>query len=151
MERFARENGSLHSEIIQRLILDDAKIITVTRNGKQFDVPFTEKVKRAVLAKTPLFSPNIPFVIDAFAESSVMEKAGAQVGDRIIKINDMPMVFAGDVIAYTPSLKGDSAKVVVDRNGQELLFHLFLEEGVMGVQLQPFLNYMTWRENSIMC
>ena len=138
VERFARENGSLHSEMIQRLILDDAKIITVLRNGKQLNVPFTEEVKNAVLAKTPLFSPNIPFVIGGFSEGSVIEKAGARVGDRIIKINDQPMGFAGDVIAYTPSLKGDSAKVVVDRSGQEYLFHVFLEEGVMGVQLQPF-------------
>ena len=138
VERFARENGSLHSEMIQRLILDDAKIITVLRNGKQLNVPFTEEVKNAVLAKTPLFSPNIPFVIGGFSEGSVIEKAGAKVGDRIIKINDQPMGFAGDVIAYTPSLKGDSAKVVVDRSGQEYLFHVFLEEGIMGVQLQPF-------------
>jgi regulator of sigma E protease len=138
VERFARENGSLHSEMIQKLILDDAKIITVVRNGKQLDVPFTEEVKNAVLAKTPLFSPNIPFVIGGFSEVSVIEKAGAQVGDRIIKINDKPMGFAGDVIAYTPSLKGDSATVVVDRNGQEKVFGIFLEEGVMGVQLQPF-------------
>ena len=138
VERFARENGSLHSEMIQKLILDDAKIITVLRNGKQLNVPFTEEVKNAVLAKTPLFSPNIPFIIGGFSEGSVIEKAGAKVGDRIIKINDQPMGFAGDVIAYTPSLKGDSAKVVVDRSGQEYLFHVFLEEGVMGVQLQPF-------------
>ena len=138
VERFARENGSLHSEMVQKLILDDAKIITVLRNGKQLNVPFTEEVKNAVLAKTPLFSPNIPFVIGGFSEGSVIEKAGAKVGDRIIKINDQPMGFAGDVIAYTPSLKGDSAKVVVDRSGQEYLFHVFLEEGVMGVQLQPF-------------
>ncbi len=138
VERFARENGSLHSEMIQKLILDDANIITVVRNGKQLDVPFTEEVKNAVLAKTPLFSPNIPFVIGGFSEGSVIEKAGAQVGDRIIKINDKPMGFAGDVIAYTPSLRGDSATVVVDRNGQEKVFGIFLEEGVMGVQLQPF-------------
>ena len=138
VERFARENGSLHSEMIQKLILDDAKIITVVRNGKQLDVPFTEDVKNAVLSKTPLFSPNIPFVIGGFIEGSVIEKAGAQVGDRIIKINDKPMGFAGDVIAYTPSLRGDSATVVVDRNGEEKVFGIFLEEGVMGVQLQPF-------------
>tara|TARA_B100000963_G_scaffold59151_1_gene47160 strand:- start:1233 stop:2561 length:1329 start_codon:yes stop_codon:yes gene_type:complete len=138
IERFARENGSLHSEMIQKLILDDAKLITVIRDGKRIDVPFTEEVKDAVLAKTPLFSPSIPFVIADFADGSVIEKAGAQVGDRIIKINDKPMGFAGDVIAYTPSLKGDSATVVVDRNGQEKVFGIFLNEGVMGVQLQPF-------------
>ena len=138
VERFARENGSLHSEMIQKLILDDAKLITVVRDGRRVDILFTEQVKDAILARTPLFSPNIPFVIDAFAEGSVMEKAGAQVGDRIIKINDKPMGFAGEVIAYTPSLKGDSATVVVDRGGQEKVFDIFLEEGIMGVQLQPF-------------
>ena len=138
VERFARENGSLHSEMIQKLILDDAKSITVVRNGRRVDVPFTEQVKDAVLAKTPLFSPNIPFVIAAFNEGSVIKKAGAQVGDRIIKINNRPMGFAGDVIAYTPTLKGDSATVVVDRNGQEKVFDIFLEEGVMGARLQPF-------------
>jgi len=68
----------------------------------------------------------------------VIEKAGAKVGDRIVKINDKPMGFAGDVIAYTPLLKGDSATVVVDRNGQEKVFDIFLEEGVMGVQFKPF-------------
>ena len=47
VERFARENGGLHQEMIQKLILDDAKIITVVRNGKQLDVPFTEEVKNA--------------------------------------------------------------------------------------------------------
>ena len=138
VERFARENGSLHSEMIQKLILDDAKLITVVRDGRRVDILFTEQVKDAILARTPLFSPNIPFVIDAFAEGSVMEKAGAQVGDRIIKINDKPMGFAGEVIAYTPSLRGDSATVVVDRGGQEKVFDIFLEEGIMGVQLQPF-------------
>ena len=60
------------------------------------------------------------------------------ISKQLLPINDKPMIFAGDVIAYTPSLKGDSATVVVDRNGQEKAFDIFLEEGVMGVQLQPF-------------
>ena len=138
VERFARENGSLHSEMIQKLILDDAKTITVVRNGKRLDLPFTDEVKNAILAKTPLFYPAFPFVIEAFSEGSVMEKAGALAGDRIIKSNGQTMGFAGDVIAYTPSLKGDSAKVVVDRNGQEKVFSIFLKDGIMGVQLRPF-------------
>ena len=35
------------------------------------------------------------------------------------------MSYAGDVIEYTPTLKGDSALVVVDRKGQELAFDVF--------------------------
>lgn len=138
VERFANESGNLHTEMIQKLILDDAKIITVLRGGEQLSILFTDEVKDAVLAKTRLFSPNIPFVIDAFAEGSVMEGAGAKVGDRIIRINDKPMGFAGDVIEYTPTLKGDTVTVIVDRSGEEEVFSVFLENGLMGVQLRPF-------------
>jgi regulator of sigma E protease len=67
-----------------------------------------------------------------------MEGAGAKVGDRIIRINDKPMGFAGDVIEYTPTLKGDTVTVIVDRSGEEEVFSVFLENGLMGVQLRPF-------------
>ena len=138
VERFALENGSLHPEIIEKLILDDARKVTVLREGKRTNVPFTEEVKTQILAKTPLFSPSIPFVIDAFHGASVLEAAGAKIGDKIVSINQVDMSYAGDVIEYTPTLKGDSALVVVDRNGQELSFGVFLEDGKMGTRLMPF-------------
>ncbi|MBL6658253.1 MAG: RIP metalloprotease RseP [Flavobacteriales bacterium] len=138
VNRFASESGALHPEVIERLILDDAKLVTVTRGGVKVDVPFTEEVKSLVLAKTKLFTPNIPFIIDGFSETSVMQLAGAEVGDKILRINNENMGYAGDVMQYTPTLKGDSATIVVDRGGEEVSFNVFLEEGVMGVQLRPF-------------
>ena len=56
-------------EMIQKLILDDAKVGgTVIRNGERLSaIPFTDEVKRCCFSKnTLMFSPNIPFVIDAF-------------------------------------------------------------------------------------
>lgn len=138
VNRFANENGSLHPEVIERLILDDAKVVTVLRNGNKVDVPFAEEVKSLVLAKTKLFTPNIPFIIDGFSETSVMKIAGAKVGDKILKINNRDMGFAGDVMQYTPTLKGDTADVLVDRRGEEISFSVYLEEGIMGIQLRPF-------------
>jgi regulator of sigma E protease len=138
VERFASESGALHPEVIERLILDDAKLVTVTRGGVMVDIPFTEEVKSQVLAKTKLFTPNIPFIIDGFSETSVMQSAGAEVGDKILKINNEDMSYAGDVMQYTPTLKGDTASVLVDRGGEEISFDVFLAEGVMGVQLRPF-------------
>jgi regulator of sigma E protease len=111
--------------------------VVVLRDGKQIAIPFTDETKNAILAKTPLFSPNIPFVVDAFSENSVLESAGAKVGDRIVRINEKDMGFAGNVIEYTPTLKGDSANVVVVRSGEEVAFDVFLETGLMGVQLRP--------------
>ena len=51
VERFASENGSLNSEMIQKLILDDAKIITVSRNGKQLNVPFNRNKLKMLFGK----------------------------------------------------------------------------------------------------
>ena len=79
VERFALESGALHPEIIEKLILDDAQEVTVLRDNKKVSVPFEEEVKNQILAKTPLFSPNIPFVIDAFYDASVLEAAGAKI------------------------------------------------------------------------
>ena len=138
VERFAGENGALHPEVIERLILDDAKLVTVKRSGVMVDIPFTEDVKSQVLAKTKLFTPNIPFIINGFSETSVMKSAGAEVGDKILKINNEDMGYAGDVMQYTPTLKGDTATVLVDRDGEEISFDVFLAEGVMGVHLRPF-------------
>lgn len=138
VERFALENGALHPEIIEKLILDDAQKVTVLRDGRKIAIPFEEGVKNKMLARTPLFSPHIPFVIDGFLENSVLQSAGAKVGDKILSINGEDMSYAGDVIAFTPTLIGDSAFIVVDREGQEKTFNVFLEEGKMGVRLMPF-------------
>lgn len=138
VERFALENGALHPEVIEKLILDDAQEVTVLRNGKKVRIPFKEEVKNLMLAKTPLFGPNIPFIISEFSEGSVLQAAGAEVGDKIVRINGKDMGYAGNVIEYVPTLKGDTASIVVDRKGKEVRFSVMLEEGRMGVLLTPF-------------
>ncbi|MGC6490476.1 MAG: RIP metalloprotease RseP [Flavobacteriales bacterium] len=146
IERFATENGALHQEIIERLILDDAQNVTVIRNGKQQNIPFTEDVKNKILAKTPLFSPFMPFIIDGFADNSVLGLAGAEVGDRVVSINEQDMRYAGDVFSYTPTLKGDSATIVLNRKGNEFTYRVFLKEGKMGVQLKPFSSLYDFKQ-----
>lgn len=146
IERFATENGALHQEIIERLILDDAQNVTVIRGGKQQNIPFTEDVKNKILAKTPLFSPFMPFIIDGFADNSVLGLAGAEVGDRVVSINEQDMRYAGDVFSYTPTLKGDSATIVLNRKGNEFTYRIFLKEGKMGVQLKPFSSLYDFKQ-----
>jgi len=146
IERFATESGSLHPEIIEKLILNDAKEVRVKRNGEIIKVPFTEEIKTQVLSKTPLFSPFIPFIVDGFSENSVLQKAGAQVGDRILRINQKDMSYAGDVMAYTPTLAGDSAVVVVERSGEEHHFEVYLKDGLMGVRLKPFNTFYSFEK-----
>ena len=128
MERF--------EEVVPEIILNDVKIVRVERGGVFVDVSLSEEVKTAMLDKKSLFELGLPFVIEGFSNNSVIEAVGAQRGDKIISINSQDMSFAQDVFKYVPTLKGDSASIVVDRNGKTLTLDVYLPEGVMGAQLR---------------
>ena len=123
-------------EVVPEIILNDVKTVRVEREGVFVDVSLSEEVKTAMLGKKNLFELGLPFIIEGFGKNSVIEAVGAQKGDRIISINNQDMRFAQDVFKYVPTLKGDSASIVVDRVGEALTLDVYLPEGVMGAQLR---------------
>lgn len=143
--KFANENGTLHSEVFEKLILNDAKTITVFRDNEKLTLPFSEETKQAILNKKRLFTPSFPFVISDFSENSGLEKAGAMVGDKILSINNKDMSFVGDVFSYVPTIKGDSAEVVVLREQEEITLSLVIEEN-LGIVLMPFAQQFQFEE-----
>jgi regulator of sigma E protease len=99
-----------------------------------------------MLDKKRLFSPNIPFVIDGFSDSSIIQQYGAIEGDKIVSINDKDMFYAGNVMEYVPTLVDDSVKVVLQRDGQEVELNFFLKSERLGVMLMPFAKQFELEE-----
>ncbi len=128
MERF--------NEVVPEIILNDVKTVRVKREGESVDVSLSEEVKLAMLSKKNLFELGLPFIIEEFSDNSAIEAVGAKKGDQIISINNQDMSFAQDVFKYVPTLKGDSASIVVDRGGELVTLDVYLAEGVMGAQLK---------------
>ena len=128
MERF--------NEVVPEIILNDVKTVRVKREGESVDVSLSEEVKLAMLSKKNLFELGLPFIIEGFSDNSAIEAVGAKKGDQIISINNQDMGFAQDVFKYVPTLKGDSASIVVDRGGELVTLDVYLAEGVMGAQLK---------------
>ena len=128
MERF--------EEVIPEIILNDVKTVRVERERGVVDVSLSEEIKTAMLNKKNLFELGLPFIIEGFSDVSAIEAVGAQKGDQIISINGKDMRFAQDVFKYVPTLKGDSASIVVVRAGEALTLDVYLAEGVMGAQLR---------------
>ncbi len=128
MERF--------NEVVPEIILNDVKTVRVKRGGESVDVSLSEEVKLAMLSKKNLFELGLPFIIEGFSDNSAIEAVGAKKGDQIISINNQDMGFAQDVFKYVPTLKGDSASIVVDRGGELVTLDVYLAEGVMGAQLK---------------
>ena len=124
------------NDVLPEIILNDAKTVRVERGGVFVDVSLSEEVKTAMLSKKNLFELGLPFIIDGFGKNSAIEVVGAQKGDQIISINSQDMRFAQDVFKYVPTLKGDSASIVVDRAGKLFTIDVYLPEGIMGAQLR---------------
>ena len=109
------------SQIIPEIILNDAQKIRVDRSGVQTDIYLSEDIKTAMLKKTNLFRVGWPFIIQKFSKDSPLEAAGAQVNDRILTINNNDMQFANQVFEYIPTLRGDTANIIVERRVRRFL------------------------------
>lgn len=134
------DNVERFNQVLPEIILNDAKMVRVDRNGLFVEVGLSEEVKTAMLNKKPLFELGIPFIIDKFGENSAIDAAGAKEGDRILSINNKDMRFAQDVFKYVPTLKGDSANILLDRDGEEVVISVYLPDGLMGAHAKNTLN-----------
>ena len=146
LQKFAHENGALHKEVIEKLILNDANVVTVIREGNKIDIPFNEDVKQAMLEKNRLFRPAVPYVIGGFSEGSILEQSGAMVGDKILSINNQKMYSVVEVLKYIPGLKGDSVNVLLERENEQLELSFLFDSERFGVMGTPFSDLFELEE-----
>ena len=93
------ENVVEMADLVEHLLIDKAKSVTVTRNNSDTTFFLPADFRKNVLAvvndpEDELFVIRFPFVIKDFVPGSVAEKAGMQVGDSIVSLNDTITVTA---------------------------------------------------------
>lgn len=82
------------------IIINNARTITVVRDGERVELPVREEVAEA-LSKFDnknfnLYTPRVPFVVENFPKKSPAEAAGIQKGDRIISLDGTPTPYFND-------------------------------------------------------
>ena len=125
--------------ILREIVINDAKTITVERNGAEAKIPidpkFVEILSSHANKGKNLFIARTPFVAAALVKESPAEKAGIQVNDKIISYNGRPTPFFTDF--YLKAKKNPNAKVIVDvvRNEKDTLSLKMTatENGTIGV------------------
>ncbi len=103
------------------IIINNARTITVERNGERVELPVREDVADA-LSKFEnknfnLYTPRVPFVVENFPNKSPAEKAGIQKGDRIIALDGEPTPFFNDffeLVVKNPRVETE-VQVLVER------------------------------------
>ncbi|KAF0131343.1 MAG: regulator of sigma E protease [Bacteroidetes bacterium] len=129
------------------LILEEAKTIDVERNGEKISIQLPAgSIGKLVKHKSPLFlSVRIPFVIEAFPETSPARDAGLLPGDTILGINNVVIKYFQDFRESIQQYKGQEVAIQVIRGSDTLNYPMSVPEaGFIGVypqqQMDAFFN-----------
>ncbi len=125
--------------IVKEIVINNAKTVTVRRDGKEVDVPvppdFTNELASFKNKNKSLFWVPYPFVISNVAEDMPAAKAGIKAEDQIIAFNGTPTPFAIDVVKETQENRCQPVELTVLRDKKDTMnFNLTItNKGTMGV------------------
>jgi regulator of sigma E protease len=130
------------SEVKLRIILDEAKTVTVLRNGQESDIQLPAKLASNLIKnKNTFITVRIPFYVADFVKNSPAKEAGMQIGDRIVKINGDSTLYFDEFKEKIVQLKNQNVTITVDRNGQAVDLNVKVSEaGMIGVAPQGDLK-----------
>lgn len=120
------------ADVVEYLFIDKAKSVTVSRNNVDTAFYLPKDFRENVLAvandpEADLFEVRFPFVIKDFVSGSVAEKAGMQIGDSIVSLNDTITITVVDVMDRLPQYADSEVKVGFYRNGHYMTLPLQLD------------------------
>jgi regulator of sigma E protease len=134
------------NKIPEKIILDDAKTIQVERDGEKVNLKIPEGfLGKLIKQKSPDFiSFRIPFDVGEFPPNSAAKKAGMQIDDKIIALNDKPILYFSDFLSEIKNHKNEQITVTVIRNVDTIPINVLVNEnGKIGVGPKSLENYFT--------
>lgn len=132
-------------EFQKDLVLNEAKSITIERNGQQQDINFKEGFLSKVMKqkKAAFILPRVPSIVAQVQDASGAAKAGMKIGDKITAVNGVPTPFYDNVKAEITANKGKTIKVTVDRKGEVVeLQGEVSKEGLFGFGTQSYAEIL---------
>jgi regulator of sigma E protease len=131
------------------IILNDATTVLVERNNAEqvidIDPKYLSELSSYDKKDYMIFGPRIPFEIGTVAEGSIAEKAGIQLKDKIIAVNNQPAAFANEVQKLLKDKASQEVLVTALRNGADTVdFAITMDEtGLLGIAPSSLDNYFT--------
>src|ERR1043165_3441438 len=107
--------------IVSSIVLDEAKVIQVERDGKQMDIPVKEGTVHSIVTRTArgtFISPRMPIVVEEVTKGLEAEKMGMKKGDSVIAMNGISTPFYDQFDSMKNANVGQPVSVTVIRGGQ---------------------------------
>ncbi len=115
---------ALHHDIV----VNETGVIQVERDGKIMDLQMPEDVTSRLLKVEGGIEPRVPVQIALLIEDAGLAKEGAQVGDRIIGVNDHPVVFYDEFVQQGAGAANTDFELSVVRGSDTLQLNVRTNE-----------------------
>jgi regulator of sigma E protease len=124
-------------DVTRTIVLEEAKTIEVIREGEPVVVEIPKgMISKIIQQKTNTFiTPRIPFEIGQFTPGSAAKKAGLQVNDKLLGLNDTLVSYFDEFRSAIKQYKDQEISVIVLRGKDTLRFPVKVSaQGLIGVQ-----------------
>lgn len=121
--------SSIHHDIV----VNEARIIQVDRQGERLDIEVPQDMMARLLKVEIAMAPRIPCIISEMSKDSKLKAAGAQEGDHIISVNGVSTFFYSEFMQETKAAKNTAFDLGVLRGGDTLNLQVTTsDEGLFG-------------------
>lgn len=122
------------ADITTKVLLDDARHLTVLRNGEEIEITVPESViNKMIASKGSFISFRFPFIIGRFTDNSVGKEQGLKVNDQILAINGKPTPYFDQFRDSIQPYKNQKVELTILRDGNEMIIPIQLDEsGLIG-------------------
>jgi len=125
------------NKIMPSILLDDRKSIQVDRNGEKISIEIPKRIIPILLKGKGFLDvrkPFNPYNITEVAEGTAAQKAGIQVNDRILALNNKVFEFADQFSSELKANKNQTVTITILRNKKVLNLKLAVgNNGILGV------------------
>ena len=131
----------LPSMLRKEIVLNNAKSVIIQREASQktinVDPKFVQLLSSSDYKDYVVIGPRIPFVVGKVTDGGNAAKAGLQVGDEVVYINNRPAVFQHEVMKALREHKGTKVNIGYVRNGTQTETNIDIDEnGKIGIGLK---------------
>jgi regulator of sigma E protease len=130
-------------KIIPTIILDNAPVVQVERDGKKLDVEISEEDLALLIKSKGVLSFRLPFnyKIAKFGKDSPAKEAGMKAGDRIIGMDSLKYEYADQFKSAMKDSIGKKVTFNILRDNTEMNISMVIPpSGMLGIQIDQDLE-----------
>ncbi|MDO5760248.1 MAG: RIP metalloprotease RseP [Bacteroidota bacterium] len=128
-------------DAVGEILLNEGRDIVVLRQGNKDTIVLPKEFAKEMIGngEKQFAIPRFPFVVGGFIEGSLAQKAGMQLGDSIVAINNVPTTSFSEFANMITRNAGKEVQITFYRNHQPQNINILLdEEGKIGAYQKDF-------------